>query len=229
MSPRTIMGCAAAGLAAWCLMASLTKRDPEVRTALERPSRSTPAVPPKPEPPRMRPGDSFLLKVADEPDLDGVFLINRQGETTLPLTGAVKIGGLTSDEAALAIELEYRKHHLVIKPSVMMVTFGGGLTRFTILGQVTKPGAYSYPAGDRVTLIQALGYAGGFTKDANQTDITIDRAGSKIHVNARKLVDQKLAPVFLTPGDVINVPESPSPDPAEKAPDGANPKAPGSL
>ena len=47
--------------------------------------------------------------------------------------------------------------------------------RITILGQVQKPGSYDMPDREAVTLLQAIGMAGGYTRIADPSKITFKR------------------------------------------------------
>jgi len=81
-----------------------------------------------------------------------------------------------------------------------------------VTGAVVKPGAT--PLRSRLTLIQALGIAGGFAPDAARSRIRIVRQdpGSKIHqelvYNVDDIQRRKAEDVVLQPNDVIHVPSS---------------------
>ena len=46
---------------------------------------------------------------------------------------------------------------------------------FTILGQVQKPGTYPIEGGESVSLLQAIGMAGGYTRIANPSKVILKR------------------------------------------------------
>jgi polysaccharide export outer membrane protein len=84
---------------------------------------------------------------------------------------------------------------------------------FYIMGQVNKPG--SYPLTDKeITLIEAIGMAGGFTPIAarNRTRIIRVEEGVEkiIHVKVDAITNagKKIQDVIIQPNDVIVVPES---------------------
>ena len=81
-----------------------------------------------------------------------------------------------------------------------------------ITGAVVKPGAT--PLRSRLTLIQALGIAGGFAPDAARSRVRIVRQdpGSKIHQELTYNIDdiqrRKAEDIVLQPNDVVHVPSS---------------------
>src|SRR5436853_199537 len=83
------------------------------------------------------------------------------GTVTLPLIGQVKIGGKTIDEAAGQITAIFDDGYLV-NPQVSLTIVEYGKRRFTVLGQVQRPGTYEMPSEDAVNLMQAISIAGGF-------------------------------------------------------------------
>lgn len=84
---------------------------------------------------------------------------------------------------------------------------------FYIIGEVNGPGAFTIPE-DEITLIEAIGMAGGFTKIAarNRTRIIRVEGGKEkileVQVDAITKAGKKIHDVVIKPGDVIVVPES---------------------
>lgn len=157
---------------------------------------------------RLEAGDAIEVKVFQEPDLDNPrIVISKDGKVTLALVGEVTLAGLTATDAARAIEKAYKNGYLV-KPSVTVSLAGLAKRRYTIQGCVLRPSSYFFPDGEQVTLIQAIGNAGGYTRIANPGKITIVRARQTIKVDAKKLAKGGGGEtVYIQPGDVINVPE----------------------
>jgi polysaccharide export outer membrane protein len=71
---------------------------------------------------------------------------------------------------------------------------------FYIMGQVNSPGSYSYVNG--ITVLEAVVIAGGFTKRAKESRMTIIRGTDR----TREKQDATPQTVVL-PGDVIEVPQ----------------------
>ena len=84
---------------------------------------------------------------------------------------------------------------------------------YYIIGQVKGPGSYDMP-GDEITLVEAIGAAGGFTRIAarNSTRIIRVENGQEkvIEVKVDEITDagKKIHDVVVKPNDIIVVPES---------------------
>ena len=82
-----------------------------------------------------------------------------------------------------------------------------------IIGQVQSPGSYTMPEGE-ITLVGAIGMAGGFTRIAARNRTRIIRLENgvekiiEVKVDAITKAGKKIQDVPIKPGDVIVVPES---------------------
>jgi protein involved in polysaccharide export with SLBB domain len=154
------------------------------------------------------PGDSIDVRVFQEPELDSArVLVSKEGRVSVQLIGEVDVSGMSATQAARAIEGKFKQGYLV-HPKVTVNVSGFATKRFTVLGCVNKPGAFNFPNGQNLTVLEAIGMAGGYSKIANPSKITLKRAGggNPIELDGKKLGDGK--PMYLQPGDVINVGES---------------------
>ena len=81
--------------------------------------------------------------------------------------------------------------------------------RIYIMGRVRLVGAYSLPAGERLTVSKAVVIAGGFTEFVREDQVQLVRAGKVTVVNVRSVVAGKggVDPE-LEAGDTVMVPES---------------------
>ncbi len=174
-------------------------------------------VPPTPNPPlsanyELAPNDSLEIRVFQEEDLTTLARIPKDGVITFPLIGKVSLGGKSVAEAAEAIRSRLASRFLV-NPQVTVTIQEYGKRRFTVIGQVQKPGAYDFPNEEGLDLLEAIAMAGGYTKIANASDVAIKRAqdGREIvyRLNARKIARKEGAEKFaIRPGDTITVSES---------------------
>jgi polysaccharide export outer membrane protein len=114
------------------------------------------------------------LKVYQEEDMTTQVRIGKDGSVTLPLLGSVVIGGKTVEEATSLITELLDKDYLV-KPQVSLTIFEYSKRRFTILGQVQRPGTYEIPNEEEVTLLRAIAMAGGYTRIGAPWKITLQR------------------------------------------------------
>ena len=166
----------------------------------QQPAAAVPAATPADY--RLAAGDVIDVQVFEEPELHAAPRIAADGTATLQLVGDVKLAGLTLKGAAAAIEAAYRDGYLV-KPSVTVVVLDRKRERFTLMGQVARPGAYYFPASGELTLLDAIGLAGGFTRLANEK-VEITRAnGSVLKLDAGNHTEAQK--VKLLPGDTVKV------------------------
>jgi protein involved in polysaccharide export with SLBB domain len=161
---------------------------------------------------RLSANDLLDFRVFQEPELDGVIRVSGDGTAIFPLIGAVNLVGKTITEATELVRARYRDGYLVY-PQVSLTVRTYAQKLFTVLGQVQKPGSYDMKGSDEITLLQAIGMAGGYTKIANPGRVTVKRVeGGReqvLRVDARRMArGGDSAAFYIKPGDVITVAES---------------------
>jgi len=162
---------------------------------------------------KLSPNDLLDFRVFQEPELDGVIRVAGDGSAIFPLIGAVNVGGKTVMQATEEIKARYRDGYLVY-PQVSLTVRTYAQKLFTILGQVQKPGSYDMKGSDEITLLQAIGMAGGYTKIANPGRVTVKRLEEGGGERLIKLDAKRMArggdssSFYIKPGDVITVAES---------------------
>jgi protein involved in polysaccharide export with SLBB domain len=156
-------------------------------------------------------GDVVELNVFREPDLTTQATIARDGTVQLPLIREVTLAGLTIRDARELLRTMYDKQFLV-DPQVFLNVVKFAERKFTIMGQVARPGSYELQGGERIDLLEAIGLAGGFTRIADRGRVIIQRKEGgevkAIKANAKRMADGKTEPLEVQPGDVITVKES---------------------
>lgn len=156
-------------------------------------------------------GDVVELNIFREPDLQTQATIARDGTVQLPLIREVKLAGLTIRDAREQLRGLYDNKFLV-DPQVFLNVVKYAERKFTIMGQVARPGSYELQGGERIDLLEAIGLAGGFTRIANRGRVIIQRRDGEnvtaIKANAKRMADGREVPVEVQPGDVITVSES---------------------
>jgi protein involved in polysaccharide export with SLBB domain len=159
----------------------------------------------------LAPSDTIEMTIFREPDLTTDTRIANDGSAQLPLIGELKLGGMAMRDARELIRRRYNADYLV-EPQVYLNVIAYAHHKFTILGQVEKPGEYEFPPGEHLSLLEAVGIAGGFTRLAAESSITVKRvangADQTLKVNARKLTTKNGKPFELQSGDVITIGES---------------------
>lgn len=155
--------------------------------------------------------DTVEIRVFREEELTTMGQLSPDGSISMPLIGAVKMAGLTTDQAAAAITAKLKDGFLV-NPQVSVTIEARVRRSITVLGQVQNSGVFELPANRQLTVVEAIGMAGGATRIANTKKITLKRnGGGKPQVTTLSLKDitsGKTADIPLRDGDVLTIPES---------------------
>jgi protein involved in polysaccharide export with SLBB domain len=161
---------------------------------------------------RLAANDLMDFRVFQEPELDAVIRISGDGNAIFPLIGQVPVAGKTVGEATELLRKRYMAGYLV-NPQVNLTVRTYARKVFTVLGQVNKPGSYDIEGSQSISLLDAIGMAGGYTRIANPGNVTVKRReGGQERVyrfNAKKMARSDSDSSFIVkPGDVITVAES---------------------
>jgi polysaccharide biosynthesis/export protein len=157
----------------------------------------------------LQPNDYVQVIVYQEDDLTTTTRISSEGNITLPLIGTVKVGGTTVADAEALIRKELMDGY-VKDPQVTIHIIEFASRRFTVLGEVRSPGFFEIPQQEQVTLLDAIGLAGGYTADGNARAVSVRRnvngKDDITIVNAKEMAENPAhKPFFLQPGDVVTV------------------------
>jgi len=159
------------------------------------------------------PNDYVGVEVFGEDDLRTNGRLNPEGNLSVPLLGSVHLAGLTLTQAASKLTELYSRDYLV-NPRVNVILQSYAKRRFSILGQVGRPGSYEMPEGSPggIDLLEAIALAGGYTRIAAPERITVRRQGGNgdqiFKVNAKKFNKANGGGFRVEPGDTITVGES---------------------
>ena len=152
--------------------------------------------------------DVLDIAVWRDADLSRVLPVRPDGFITMPMAGEVMAAGKTPTE--LAEEIKGKLSPYVQDPRVTVIVREVNSSRVFVTGEVTHPGVY--PLRGRVSLLQIIAQAGGFTDFADSDEIVVIRSDDKsthIPVRYSDLVKADAAgehDVILRPGDTIVVP-----------------------
>lgn len=156
------------------------------------------------------PQDLIEIRVFGMPELTMEKRVDPDGSITLPLIGAVGLGGLTSKQAEELIATLLQAKDLVLDPQVTVVIKEYVSRRVSVIGAVFKPGMYEM-LGQR-TLLDMIGEAGGLNDRAGKRIFVVRRnqAGEdiRIEIDAEALVysGDPRENMVLRPGDIVMVP-----------------------
>jgi polysaccharide export outer membrane protein len=163
------------------------------------------ATPPEAEY-RLGPEDVIEVFVWKEPELSTTVTIRPDGRISLPLANELEASGKTA--ADLQTEITARLSKYVVERVVNVMVKQVNSLKISVLGEVRRPDVYRIK--NRVTVLDAIAMAGGFTDLARTSRVIVLRntaAGPKrIKINIKQLVeDENGAPVFLQTLDTVYV------------------------
>lgn len=152
--------------------------------------------------------DVIDVSVWRDADLSRTLAVRPDGYISMPLIGEVKAEGMTAPELSQALARALQP--MVQEPRVSVIVREFNSSRVFITGEVARPGAY--PIRGRVSVLQAIALAGGFSDFADRDAILVIRSGKdggQIPVSYSEILDQEsesTRDVLLQPGDTILVP-----------------------
>jgi polysaccharide export outer membrane protein len=156
-------------------------------------------------------GDKLRIEVYRDAQLSQSVQIRPDGKITLPLVGDLDASGRTPIELRDVIARQLKDY--MTNPVVTVIVVETKAPVAYVMGEVNHPG--SVPLGDeQLTVLQALALAGGLKDFADTKNIHIlrrtDKAGTKIEKTISFNYKDALkgsAPVYLSPGDTVVVPD----------------------
>lgn len=122
--------------------------------------------------------------------LDG-YLVSLDNTINFPVLGKIDTADKTTDELETTISESLRNggHLSDARVNVRLIN-----SKFTVLGEVKKPGTFNYTTPN-MTVLQALGYAGDLTINGKRTDILMTREVDGL---------RKVTHIDLTSADFMN-------------------------
>jgi len=167
-----------------------------------------PAVPAHDNQPeyRLGPEDVIEVFVYKEPDLSTTVTVRPDGRISLPLAGELDANGKPATQ--LQLEIAERLTRYISGPVVNVMVKQINSLKISVLGEVRKPDVYRIK--NRVTVLDAIALAGGFTDLARPNRVVVLRntpAGQRrIKVNINQVVADNTAGLFyLEPMDTVYV------------------------
>jgi polysaccharide export outer membrane protein len=149
-------------------------------------------VPPGTSQPRMAmaaaisTGDLIEVSEARTPEMHAAVRVSSSGTVTLALAGEIRVAGLDEGAAAHAIEEALIDRGMLLHPQVSVLVTAYAAQDVTVLGEVARPGVYSYAVHHR--LLDLISAASGLGANAGRLVLVTHRDDEK---NA--------APVVLDP------------------------------
>lgn len=160
-------------------------------------------------------GDQLQVSVWKNPDLSIAAPVRPDGKIAVPLVGDIMAAGRTPED--LAAEVESRLSSYIKEPVVTVILTGlqgqSFLSRITVTGAVGSNASLAYHQG--MTVLDAILAAGSLSTyaDANRTKLhrRTDKGMETFDIRVKDILEKgdMRTNVYLQPGDMITVPESP--------------------
>jgi len=156
---------------------------------------------------RLAQGDKLRIEVYKDAQLSQSVQIRPDGKITLPLVGDIQADGRTPIQLRDLIATQLKTY--MNNPVVTVIVVETKPAVAYVIGEVNHPGAVQLQ-DDQITVLQALGLAGGLKDFADSKNIKILRKGGKpgnaTSFNYKEAV-RGSAPVYLHAGDTVVVPD----------------------
>ena len=147
---------------------------------------------------RLGAGDKVRVIVLQDTEFSGDYEVNGTGAISVRVLGPIQVVGMSLQELEDMLRERYREGGYLVSPRLSVELVAS--RPFYIVGEVTRPGQFPHVACLHV--IQAVAIAGGFTRRASRSNVTIKRYFSTT-VDEQYVTEDTL----VEPGDVLRVPE----------------------
>lgn len=152
--------------------------------------------------------DELYITVWENPDLNQEVIVRPDGKISFSLIGDIPALGLTISE--LKESITERLKEFIKNPVVSISLRKMAGAKIIILGEVVNPGVYNL-SGSK-SLLEAIGLAGGFTKDAVASSVvviknpTTNPQAMRLNLN-KALKGDATQNIMLAKEDVVFVPK----------------------
>ena len=131
------------------------------------------------------------------------YMVDKDGNINFPVLGKVHAEGLSVSELTDVLTAEISKS---VNDPIVNIHFAN--YQITVLGEVTRPGRYTV-TGERVTILDALGYAGDMTPYGRRDNILVARESNgkmqfeRLNINEASIFTSPF--FYLQQNDVVYV------------------------
>jgi polysaccharide export outer membrane protein len=160
-----------------------------------------------PMPAPIGPGDFLEISESHSPEIHAAVRVSEIGTVVLTLAGEVKVSGMDERAAAHAIETALVERGMLLHPQVTVLVTAFAGQDVSVLGEVARPGIYSYTVHHR--LLDLISAASGLGPNAGRlvTIIHRDDPNRVLPVVLDPTVEENAAKhnPELMPGDIVQV------------------------
>jgi polysaccharide biosynthesis/export protein len=118
-------------------------------------------------------GDQIFITVFGQPDMSAEVTVNENQQVTLPLVGTIRVGALTPSAIEKLVAKRLKDGEYLRNPEVSVQVRQVRSQMISVLGEVQRPGRF--PILGKLTVLDALATAGGFSQRADQTVFLLRR------------------------------------------------------
>lgn len=132
------------------------------------------------------------------------FVVDQNGTLQFPYAGTLKVAGLRTEQIQQRLRAALAAY--LIKPQVTVRMASYRSRQVYVDGEVRSPGALSL-TDVPLSFYDAVARAGGFSENADQSDVVLVRAGVSQRIDVPQLLAQGLSPsrLYLKAGDMLRV------------------------
>jgi protein involved in polysaccharide export with SLBB domain len=160
---------------------------------------------------KLQSNDVIEVRYAFTPEYNTTAKVQPDGYVALPLTGPVKVSGLTAENAAAAIQTKASTQLRDPEVTVLIKEFVA--PSFVVAGEVSHPGTFELHGP--MNAIQAIATSGGFKDSSQRTQVILIRKVNPEFARVTVLDMKRLmSPKGVTenpdilPGDMLIVPQN---------------------
>jgi polysaccharide export outer membrane protein len=155
---------------------------------------------------RVGPEDVLEVFVWREPELTATVVVRPDGKISLPLISELDASGKTAAQLQQEVRAGLRQY--LEDPVVSVIVKEVNSPKLSVLGQVRKPDRYRIK--QRITVLEAIAMAGGFTDFAKRDKVVVirnhGREAQRIVLDLGKaLKNDRFGEFYLEPFDTLYV------------------------
>lgn len=152
------------------------------------------------------PGNASLSKNSDlNLPTGSSYLVDKAGNIELPLIGKAQVAGLTLDGAKDVLRAKYAEYYKSFSLNLNFLNH-----YITVLGEVANPGTFNISSANKITIFDALGYAGDITVFGKKENVLLIRDSSdnqkhivRLDLNSKRIVSSPY--FFMKENDMLYV------------------------
>ncbi|MCX6967224.1 MAG: polysaccharide export protein [Verrucomicrobia bacterium] len=158
----------------------------------------------------LRAGETVDIRLAQVPPEEiaafgSTQAIDEGGMLNIPYIGKIKVAGLDISQVQQVIETKLKEGKIYTNPTVT-VTPQANTRLVNVTGEVKTAGRLTYTAD--LTVMTAIGGAGGFNDFADKKHVKLTREGKVQVVDTTKFSKDPSLDIKVLPGDQIYVPQA---------------------